>query len=206
MNEIKYIWFDFSETIASLRKERHDRLRYESYAEVIGQAVTPELKKEYEELYEQYKHSNAAIFRSLGMESDYWSKRINSIEPDKLYTLAEPDIPKVLENLSSKLPISIFSNIRLENVLPALGIQNKWFTHILSSADVKEPKPALDGFYKMVELSQIPAEYILYIGDNVEKDVLPAKAVGVKAGLIFSSSDKADYNFNSFKDIETILS
>ena len=71
-----------------------------------------------------------------------------SIEPDKLYTLIEPNIPEVLK-AHTKLPIWNSYNIRLENILPALGMQLNWFTHIPSSADVNEPKPALDGFYKM---------------------------------------------------------
>ncbi len=205
MDNIRHIWFDFSETIASLREERHNRLRYETYAEITGKEITPELIKEYEELYEQNKHSNAAIFRSLGKDSGFWSGRVNAVKAEELYTLAEPDIPEILETLSAKLPISIFSNIQLNNVLPALGIKTQWFTHILSSVELKQPKPALDGFYKMIELSKLPPEQILYIGDNVGKDVLPAQAAKIKAGLMFSDSDQADYCFSNFKEIERIL-
>ncbi len=204
-NLIKHIWFDFSETIASLQKERHDQLRYETYSAVIGKEVSPELIQEYELLYEQHKHSNAAIFRSLGKESGFWSDRVNSVPSSELYILAEQNIPEILQKLAERLPISVFSNIRLENVLPDLEIKTQWFTHILSSADVNNPKPALDGFYKMVELSNLPANQILYIGDNVEKDVLPAKAVGAKAGLIYSFSDRADYNFKDFGDVLKII-
>lgn len=110
-----------------------------------------------------------------------------------------------MQQLRQKIPILIFSNLRLDTILPALHIAPAWFTYIISSGMVKDPKPALEGFYKMIELSSLPAEEILYIGDHVEKDVLPAKKVGVKTGIMWKQSDKADYSFNTFESILDIL-
>ena len=205
-NTIKHIWFDFSETIAFLKKERHNRLRYETYSKVIGKPISNELITEFENLYKKHNHSNAAIFRSLGQSSNFWSECVNSVESSELYELADKNIPDVLEKIRKFVPISIFSNIQLGKILTSLNINPKWFTHILSSGMVKEPKPALDGFYKMIELSGIPAGEILYIGDDVGKDVKPAKQVGVKAGLMWKKSGEADYSFESFEDILEILS
>ena len=204
-NTIKHIWFDFSETIAFLKKERHDRLRYETYSEVAGKPISDELIAEYENLYKKHNHSNAAIFRSLGQTSNFWSERVNSVESIELYELADKNIPNVLEKIRKFVPISIFSNIQLGKILSSLNINPEWFTHIISAGMVKEPKPALDGFYKMIELSEIPAQEILYIGDDIGKDVKPAKQVGVKAGLMWKKSDEADYSFEKFEDILTIF-
>lgn len=202
---IKHIWLDFSETIALLHKEEHDKLRYEAYSSATGKELTPDLIDEYEELYRKYKNSNAAIFKSLGLPTAYWSKRVNSISPGKLYRLAQENIPEIINKLRHIVPVSIFSNIQLEDVLPALGINTEWFTHILSSAILTEPKPALEGFYKMVELSQLPPDEILYIGDDVGKDVIPAKTVGLKTGLIYKASTEADYCFDNFEAILDLL-
>lgn len=204
-NNIKYIWFDFSETIAFLKKERFDRLRYETYAEVIGKPVNKDLIIDYENLYEKFNHSNAAIFRSLGQSSNFWSECVNSIKPSELYELANKNVPDVLKKVKESVPISLFSNIQLRKILTALNINPKWFTYIISAGMVKEPKPALDGFYKMVELSQIPAKEILYIGDDVEKDVKPAKQVGIQTGLMWKKSNEADYSFEKFADILNIF-
>ncbi|OGN29368.1 MAG: hypothetical protein A3A33_01160 [Candidatus Yanofskybacteria bacterium RIFCSPLOWO2_01_FULL_49_25] len=198
---IKHIWFDFSETIAFLKKERHDRLRYETYSQVVGKPVGDELIAEYEDLYKKYNHSNAAIFRSLGKSSSFWSESVNSLDPSELYELADKNIPDILQKIRTLVPISIFSNIQLEKILTSLNIDPEWFTHVMSAGMVKEPKPALDGFYKMIELSGLPADEILYIGDDVGKDVLPAKKVGVKAGLIWEESGQADYCFKNFQEI-----
>ena len=198
---IKHIWFDFSETIATIHKARHDKLRHDSYSSVTGKPLTPELIEEFEKLSAKYPRSNSAMFRSLGMLANYWSDQVNSVNPKELYYLVDDNIPEVLNKLSKIVPISIFSNLNLKKVLPVLNIDSKLFSHILSSEMLKEPKPALEGFYKMIELSNLKPEEILYIGDHLVKDILPAKKVGLKTGLIFSFSDQADYNFKNFSEI-----
>ncbi|MDD5040032.1 MAG: HAD hydrolase-like protein [Patescibacteria group bacterium] len=205
MLKINHIWFDFSDTIAFLKKERHDRLRYETYSLVTGKPANFELATEYEELYRKYNHSNAAVFRSIGQPADFWSEQVNDVDPKELYELSDPEVPKILKTISQSIPISIFSNIELEKILLSLTIDTKWFTNILSAKMVKEPKPALDGFYKMVELSAIPAQQILYIGDDVGKDVQPAKKVGIQAAIIWKESDEADHSFKNFQDILNVL-
>ncbi|MBI2984497.1 MAG: HAD family hydrolase [Candidatus Kerfeldbacteria bacterium] len=202
---IRHLWFDFSETIVVLRQERHDRLRYESYAAVVHQPVTDALMAEYNQLYKVHKQSNAAVFRSLGLPGSYWSGRVNSVAPLELYQLADPSIPSVLEDLKELLPISIFSNIKLESILPSFRISPLWFTNILSAGMVKEPKPALDGFKKMVELSRCQPAEILYIGDDIEKDVRPAKQVGIRAGLMWHHSPEADFQFERFSDMLSLV-
>ena len=199
---IKHIWFDFSETIGVIKRDAHNKLRYETYAGIVDKSVTPELIEEYEKLYEQHQHSNSAVFRSLGMPAGYWSDHLSGSE---LHSLVDNKIPEILEKLKEIVPISIFSNINLDKVLPTFHIDPKLFTHILSSSMVKEPKPALEGFYKIIELSKLPPEEILYIGDHIGKDILPAKKVGLKAGLIWSSSPEADYNFKNFSEILDIF-
>ncbi|OGJ02493.1 hypothetical protein A3I95_03580 [Candidatus Nomurabacteria bacterium RIFCSPLOWO2_02_FULL_44_12] len=117
------------------------------------------------------------------------------------YCLTDPNIPKVLEDLGKIIPISLFSNIDVKKILPELGINPRWFTHILSANQVRAPKPALDGFNKIIELSGVPREEIIYIGDHLEKDIIPAKTVGIKAGTVFEKVPEADYCFEDFKDI-----
>ena len=202
---IKHVWFDFSETIASIKKNVHDRLKYAVYAEVAGKKLTPELHTEYDNLYEKFHHSNSALFHSLGLPAGFWSGRLNSVSPNELYELADTSIPEILKQLKSIVPISIFSNIDLAGVLPSLGLPMDLFAHVISSSMFKNPKPALDGFYKIIELSELPPNEILYIGDTISKDILPAKKVGLVTGLMWDKSDEADYCFETFKDILNIF-
>ncbi|MAF79743.1 hypothetical protein CL629_01550 [bacterium] len=201
---IKHIWFDFSQTLAFIKKEPHDRLCYETYSQIIGKPVSEELIAEYKDLYKKYS-SNSAVFRSLGQTSNFWSEKLNSLESGDLYKITDENVPEVLQKVRELVPMSLFSNMHLEKVLPALNINLDWFTHIISAGMVKEPKPVLDGFYKMIELSKVSAKEILYIGDDIEKDVRPAKKVGIQTGLVWKKSYEADYSFEKFEDILTIF-
>lgn len=197
---IKHIWFDFSDTIAHIDRSVYNKILYSSYAKAVGEEVNEELKQEYSEALQKHK-SNSAVFASLGFPADHLADCISVVDPKKLYTLADKNIPDIIKHLKGILPVSIFSNNKLGTILPALGIDTKWFTHILGPNDVKKPKPALDGFHKMVELSGVKPAEILYIGDDVHKDLLPAKKVGIITGLLWKKSDEADYCFKDFRAV-----
>lgn len=197
---IKHIWFDFSDTLARVDDDVHDNLRYRSYAEAIGKPYSTDIRNEYLERLKQFG-SNTGVFRLLGLPANYWSLRMNSVPPNKLYKLADPVIPEVLKKLKNIVPISYFSNIDPTKILPALGVDNNNFTYIIKAGMVREPKPALEGFKKIVEMTHIPVNQILFIGDSLIKDIRPAKQVGLQTGLIWSASPEADYSFNKFEDI-----
>lgn len=198
---IKYIWFDFSETLAFFKKERHNALRYECYAKVVGKDVSEDLKREYEALYVQHHKSNAGIFHSLGLSANYWSEFINKIDPKELYVLADESIPRVLDELRKKVPISICSGMDLNGPLKAIGIDPGIFEHVISVGMIGKPKPALEVYEKMVELSSVPAENNLYVGDDLGKDVIPAKKVGIKTVMMWKEEPQADYSFMRFEEL-----
>jgi FMN phosphatase YigB (HAD superfamily) len=202
---VQHIWFDFSETIAHINAEEHSKLKYKTYASVVGRPLDTTLKKQFDEQYEAHNHSISDIFYSLGKPPGWWSQQIAAIDPAKLFVLTEKDIPQIMQEIKKYIPVSIFSNINLGRVLPAIGIDPGLFAHILSAGMVSRPKPALDGFYRIIELSKLEPEKILYIGDHENKDIVPAKQVGLQAGIIWGESDKADYTFNSFRDVLELI-
>jgi HAD superfamily hydrolase (TIGR01509 family) len=203
-SEIKHVWFDFSQTIAVENKEIHDKIKYETYASVVGRPVDETLKAEYEALYKE-KLSNSGVFTSLGLDSGFWSNHYSAIDPKALLRLAEPTIPEVLSRLRERVPISMWSNIRAEKILPALGIDPAWFTFFLSPDEVKNPKPALDGFKLLMEKSNLPAENILFVGDSVEKEMIPAKSLGIQTCLMWKTAPEPDFCFKSFNELLELI-
>lgn len=197
---IRHIWFDFSDTIGRINKTVADRLTLDAFAQVTKREASPALLQEFQALREKHK-SSTAVFTSFGLPKTYLVDKLGGIEPRELYSLTDPHIPDVLQKLRKKIPISIFSNNRLDTILPALGILPAWFTHILGPDSVARPKPFPDGFQKMIELSAVAPREILFIGDEVHKDLLPAKALGIRTGLLWGMSDEADYCFADFQDI-----
>ena len=198
---IKHIWFDFSDTIGRIdRGDVYKNILYGSYAKEVGKEVNDALKKEYEEAFKKFK-SNSAVFTSLGLPAVYLADALNTVDPETLYSLTDPEIPEVIQKLRAVLPVSIFSNNKMDTLLPALGIEIKWFTHILGPDDIKKPKPDLEGFHKMVEISGVQPGEVLYVGDDVDKDLLPAIEVGITTGLLWKESAEADFCFKGFREI-----
>jgi len=208
MSTIKHIWFDFGGTLYRETPKFHavhDQHRYKTYAELTGKTDHEVAKQEFHELYNKHG-SNSAVFRSLGQSSDYWMKSMDELDFTAILH-PDPEVTETLKNLQPLVGISLFTNFphkRIVDLLDHLEIQASMFTHILSGDDVAERKPALDGFHLMVEKSGIPANQILYVGDRVDVDVKPAKAVGMKTCLLYTQSDEADFCFNRFEDLLTI--
>jgi HAD superfamily hydrolase (TIGR01549 family) len=203
--QIKHIWFDMEGTLALHTPEwdaAHDKLLLETYAEVTNKPPTAELWQEYSQIY-MAQGTHSAAFRSLGLDSDFWQQHFANLDEETYY---KPDerVYGTLAKLRDILPVSVFTNAkpqRLQNTLRVLQINAEWFTHLLTGDDVTERKPSLEGFYKIIDVTKLPPEQILYIGDRVQADIVPAQAVGMKAGFAWGVSDEADYNFQDFTEI-----
>ena len=208
-NYIKHIWFDMDGTLTvhtDQFNKAHDELRYKVCSEVVGRPVDENLIHEYENLY-QKAGSNSAVFTSLGKESDFWMGYFGTIDQISFHKPI-PDVYKTLEKLKAIVPISLFTNNSLINIQKTFGVINidqSWFTHIISGNDIKNRKPHLEGFKLMIDKSNLPPENILFVGDRIKVEIVPANEVGIQSGLIYGKSELADYNFENFSDILSII-
>jgi FMN phosphatase YigB (HAD superfamily) len=206
---IQHIWFDFAGTLYRETPDftkAHDDFRFHVYADLQGITDPARAKAEYLELYKQHG-SNSAVFRALGKPSDYW---MNALDDFDFTALLQPDpaVPETLIKLKDTVPLSLFTNFvprRITMLLEHLDIPTDCFTHVLSGDDISERKPALDGFYKMIKLSGVPASQIMYIGDRVDVDIKPAKQVGMQTCLIYGKSEEADYCVAGFREIADVV-
>lgn len=83
-----------------------------------------------------------------------------------------------------ELPIGVVSNF--QSSLPSLleKIFGNIFHDIIVSEDENLRKPDIE-FYKLaIEKVGLPPEKILYIGDSIKLDIIPAKQLGINAYLI----------------------
>jgi FMN phosphatase YigB (HAD superfamily) len=202
---IKHIWFDSTDTLVKADKQVIDDLQYTSFARLTHREVTQEVIDEYDALFIKHVGSRGAVFNAIGAPQGYWAGQVATLSAEKVYSLINPSIPVILQKLQSFISISLFSNVKADDILEVLGIEKTLFTHIITGDMLVEPKPALEGFYKMIAMSNVPPQEILYIGDNIGKDILPAKEVGLKTGLVWGKSTEADYTFEKFEDILKIF-
>jgi FMN phosphatase YigB (HAD superfamily) len=207
---IKHVWFDLEETLTIYSPEffkEHNNLLYQTYAKAVRKPITKELLDEFKKLYNELG-SNSAVFRSLGHPSNYWQKTYQESIDVNPFVKAATNAKKTLLKLKKIVPISIFTNVTsksLFSTLKLIDIDKEWFTHTINGDDIKERKPALDGFNLMIKKSNLLPKEILYVGDLINKDILPAKAVGMRTCLLWAKSDKADYSFEKFEEILNIF-
>ena len=206
---IKHVWFDVAGTLYRETPEfniAHDQHRYQTYATLMGISDIEQAKAEFVELYKIHG-SNSAVFTSLGQPSDYWMKAFEELDISNLLH-PDPEVVNTLTCLHSIVPISVFTNLKtakIKTLFKQLEIPIELFTHVLGGGDVSQRKPALEGFKLMVGTSGLPASQNMYIGDRIDVDIKPAKTVGMQTGLIYDASPEADYNFDPFDQIYSVL-
>lgn len=206
---IKHMWFDVAGTLYRETPEfdvAHDELRYRTYAALVHQDNSKVAKKAYDELYAHHG-SNSAVFTSLGQPSDYWQRAFDNMDVSELLK-PDKEVTMTLAALREVVPISVFTNLKpakIDSLFKQLNIPVEYFTHVVSGDDIRERKPALEGFQKMIDLSGIRADEILYVGDRVKVDIAPAKQFGMLACMLWEHSDLADFNIQSFAELENII-
>jgi HAD superfamily hydrolase (TIGR01549 family) len=206
---IEHVWFDTSGTLYRETPEfekAHNEYLYKIMASVTGESNLQKLQTRYSDLIERHG-SNSAVFQALGMPADYWQKKFEEFDANSLLK-PNAEIIYTLSQLKERMPISVFTNLRvskLQDMLNHLDIPIDYFTHVLSAVDVCKPKPDPEGFHKMVELSGISPDSILYVGDKVNKDIKPAKRVGMMTCLVWSQSPEADFSISSFPELLRVV-
>jgi HAD superfamily hydrolase (TIGR01549 family) len=206
---VKHVWFDFAGTLFVETPEfhkAHRKLLYRTYANIKGVDDLQVAEKEFTELQQKYG-SNSAVFRALGQPSDYWMQTLDKLDFAALLK-PNPEIPQTLAVIKDIVPISLFTNYvkhRIDMLLNHLQIPAEYFTYIITGDDITERKPALEGFYAMIEHSGLPPSQLLYVGDRIAVDIKPAKQVGMKTCLVYTESDEADYCVNNFSELLSLF-
>lgn len=110
----------------------------------------------------------------------------------------------LLETLSKKYPLGIISNFsgNLEKILAEFEL-TKYFKFVLDSYHVGFSKPDPAIFHEAIKRSGDQAFNLCFIGDNIDRDIMPAKKLGMKTILISQSEKKsvADITLSSLEDL-----
>lgn len=127
--------------------------------------------------------------------------------PDALECVAAVRRAGLIVGVAGNQPASV------EQVLAAAGLEADF---VASSAawGVAKPDPAF--FARLIVEAHVPAESILYVGDRLDNDVLPARAAGMRTvfirrgpwGHIHALKDEvalADLRVNSLQELATFF-
>ena len=110
----------------------------------------------------------------------------------------------ILEKLSKNYKLGIISNFsgNLKKILQEHSL-SAYFDFILDSYHVGHCKPKAEIFNLAISKCNEEPDNIFYIGDNEDRDILPAKALGLKTVLISSKHifTNADYILTSVEEL-----
>lgn len=213
MPEIKHIWLDFDGTLTHETDEyrrAHDEYAAKLFAKLVG--LTEE--DNYVDIYVEHRKReglNTKVFENIaGQSKGYWAKKHMEWDNALLYDYDDhADIRNFLISLAKgSIPISIFTNTsraRLQKTMKHLGYSQDHFIHLVSGEDVPEMKPSVLAYKTIINMSGLPPENNLYVGDRISADIIPAKAAGMHTILVGGESDEADYCMASIVDITSVI-
>lgn len=117
----------------------------------------------------------------------------------------EPYLQPLLEYLrpTYKTAISTNRSDTMNEVLVDHGLQG-YFDLVVSSLDVKRPKPDPESLVKILNHFSLTPHEAIYIGDS-EIDELAAKTAGIPFVAYKNSALTAAYEIEHFRDIEILL-
>lgn len=111
---------------------------------------------------------------------------------------------KIIQLLNQKYQLGIISNFsgNLTTILEEFSLL-PYFTFVLDSYYVGHSKPSPEIFKLALAQCQAKAEEICFIGDNILRDIIPAKELGLKTVLIDPARqpNPADYTLTSLEEL-----
>lgn len=167
---IKWIFFDVGSTLIDETEAYDHRVREMT----AGTSIT---FKEFDDvriaLARQGFDGNSAAIKHFGLTKTPWHSEDEVPYSDAHGTLA------ALIDKGYKLGIIANQKIGTAERLESWGLR-QYFDVIAASAEIGYAKPDKEIFEKAFELARCTAEESVMIGDRLDNDIIPAKAIGMK--------------------------
>jgi putative hydrolase of the HAD superfamily len=108
----------------------------------------------------------------------------------------EPGAAEAIRALASRTRLVLASNTRWPlwaraRTLEAAGIGG-CFSALVLSSDLGVRKPHGEFYQRVLEVADAPARQVLFVGDTVDKDIDPPRAMGMQALLVAPVVDRGD--------------
>jgi HAD superfamily hydrolase (TIGR01509 family) len=203
MREVKVVAFDCDGVLFDT--ERSNRAYYNEILNHLGKTdMTPEQFA--------YVHSHtlneslAHLFSDEKSLAEAYAYR-KTLQYSKFYPLMEiePGLVSLLKKLRPQRKTAIATNRTdtIYGLIEAFEIRGH-FDFVVSSSDVRLPKPHPDALLKILEHFKIRPDQALYVGDsNVDQSA--ATSAGIRLVAYRNKALSSDYHIDSLKEIEALL-
>ena len=121
------------------------------------------------------------------------------------YLTVEPYLVSLLEKLRPQIKAAIATNRTdtMDRLLAEFGLDG-YFDLVVTSSDVKRPKPHPDELLKILDYFDLLSHQVIYVGDS-KLDELAAKAAEIPLVAYRNRELAAEYHINNLGEIEELL-
>lgn len=203
--DAKWIFFDVGSTLVDETEAYDHRVR----EMLAGTNIT---FKEFDDvriaLAQQGLDGNSAAIKHFGLTKTPWHSEDEIPYSDAHSTLA------ALVDKRYKLGIIANQKLGTEERLESWGLR-QYFDVIAASAEIGYSKPDKEIFEKAFELAGCTAEESVMVGDRLDNDIIPAKAIGMKTVWVKNGlaqyqgaelgEEVADYQIGSLSELLCIF-
>jgi phosphoglycolate phosphatase len=119
--------------------------------------------------------------------------------------ILEPELKMLLDDLRPRFGLAVATNRSntIGEVLESYGL-SKYFDIVVSSLDVKMPKPHPESLHKILKFFEVDPEEALYVGYSLV-DNKTARAAGVPFMSYKNRALEADYHSDRLMDIAVLV-
>ena len=202
---VKWIFFDVGSTLVDETEAYDHRVR----EMISGTGIT---FKEFDDiriaLAKQGLDGNSAAIKYFGLTKTPWHS-----EDELPYSDAHSTLASLIVK-GYKLGIIANQKLGTAERLESWGLR-QYFEVIAASAEIGYAKPDKEIFEKALELAKCTAAESMMVGDRLDNDIIPAKAIGmktiwVKNGLAQYQDAElgegvADYQIGSLSELLHVL-
>ena len=205
MENIEWIFFDVGSTLVDDSKAYEERLK------TVAETAKVSYEYVYQTALEFYKENKKGVLETmklLNVEKPKWR-----VEDEVLYSETE----ECLRKLSKKYNIGVIANQSLgtEKRLKEFGIL-QYIDLVIASAEEGVAKPDKRIFEIALNRARCKPQQAVMIGDRIDNDIVPAKALGmktiwIKQGFgkywkISSEREQADHEVDNLSEVLEIFS
>ena len=121
------------------------------------------------------------------------------------YLTVEPQLVALLEKLRPRIKTAIATNRTdtMEQLLAEFDLDG-YFDLVVTSSDVKQPKPHPEALLKILEHFGLASHQVIYIGDS-QVDELAARAAKMPLVAYRNRELAAEYHIDSLGELEELL-
>ena len=121
------------------------------------------------------------------------------------YLTVEPHLVALLEKLRPQIKTAIATNRTdtIEQLLAEFDLDG-YFDLVVTSSDVKKPKPHPEALLKILEYFGLASHQVIYIGDS-QVDELAARAAKMPLVAYRNRELAAEYHIDSLGELEELL-